>query len=69
MKDYIQRPEAETDGIIEGRNAVTEALRSGTAIDKVYLAKGETDPSAASPPTQKKRALWWWRRTGGSWTP
>ncbi len=36
-------PEAEADGIIEGRNAVTEALRSGTAIDKVYIAKGETD--------------------------
>lgn len=43
MKEYIQRPETESDGIIEGRNAVTEALRSGTAIDKIYLAKGETD--------------------------
>ena len=36
-------PEAEADGVIEGRNAVIEALRSGTAIDKIYLAKGETD--------------------------
>ena len=29
------RPEAEADGIIEGRNAVTEALRAGlqTALD------------------------------------
>ena len=35
--------EAEADGIIEGRNAVIEALRSETAIDKIYLAKGETD--------------------------
>ncbi|NLU23769.1 MAG: 23S rRNA (guanosine(2251)-2'-O)-methyltransferase RlmB [Clostridiales bacterium] len=34
---------AESDGIIEGRNAVIEALRAGTAIDKIYLAKGETD--------------------------
>ena len=34
-------PEAEADGVIEGRNAVIEALRSGTAIDKIYLAKGE----------------------------
>ena len=34
---------AEADGMIEGRNAVIEALRSGTAIDKIYLAKGETD--------------------------
>ncbi len=29
--------------IIEGRNAVLEALRAGRAIDKVYIAKGETD--------------------------
>ena len=36
-------PDAEADGIIEGRNAVIEALRSGAAIDKIYLAKGETD--------------------------
>ena len=35
--------DAEADGIIEGRNAVIEALRAGTAIDKIYLAKGETD--------------------------
>ena len=36
-------PEAEADGIIEGRNAVIEALRVGTAIDKIYLLKGDTD--------------------------
>jgi len=37
------RLEAEADGIIEGRNAVIEALRAGTAIDKIYLQKGDTD--------------------------
>ena len=31
------------DGIIEGRNAVLEALRAQTPIDKIYLAKGEVD--------------------------
>ena len=36
-------PEAEADGVIEGRNAVIEALRVGTAIDKIYLLKGDTD--------------------------
>ena len=36
-------PMVEADGVIEGRNAVIEALRAGTAIDKIYLAKGETD--------------------------
>ena len=34
---------AEADGVIEGRNAVIEALRVGTSIDKIYLQKGETD--------------------------
>ena len=28
---------------IEGRNAVIEALRAGRSIDKVFLARGETD--------------------------
>ena len=35
------------DGIIEGRNAVAEALRAGTAIDKIYLARGDTDRTLA----------------------
>jgi len=29
--------------IIEGRNAVIEALRAGRAIDKIFIAKGEVD--------------------------
>ncbi len=41
-RDWKTRQE-ENDGIIEGRNAVIEALRAGTPIDKVYIAKGETD--------------------------
>ncbi len=35
--------EALADGMIEGRNAVIEALRADTPIDKIYLARGETD--------------------------
>ena len=40
-----QRPPIDdsADGLIEGRNAVIEALRAGTAIDKIYIARGETD--------------------------
>ena len=34
---------AEADGVIEGRNAVIEALRAGEQIDKIFLQKGETD--------------------------
>lgn len=31
------------ENMLEGRNAVTEALRSGRTIDKVFIASGETD--------------------------
>ena len=43
-EDYQTRQER-ADGVIEGRNAVSEALRAGTTLDKVYLAKGEVDPA------------------------
>ena len=48
MKEYTHRrspmlEQERADGIIEGRNAVMEALRSGAAIDKIYIAKGDTD--------------------------
>ncbi len=31
------------EGVIEGRNAVIEALRARRPVDKIYIAKGETD--------------------------
>ena len=34
---------AEADGMIEGCNAVIEALRTQTNIDKIYIQRGETD--------------------------
>ena len=34
---------AEADGMIEGRNAVIEALRTQTNIVKIYIQRGETD--------------------------
>ena len=48
MRDNSRRddfaPETEeNEGQIEGRNALTEALRSGRTIDKVFIAAGETD--------------------------
>ena len=33
----------ENENQIEGRNALTESLRSGRTIDKVFIAAGETD--------------------------
>ena len=37
------QPREETEGQLEGRNALTEALRSGRTLDKVFIASGETD--------------------------
>ena len=46
----------EDGGIIEGRNAVQEALRAGTPIDKIYLAKGETDRTLGRIAAQAKKS-------------
>ena len=35
--------EGDSSDIIEGRNAVLEALRAGVVIDKIFIAKGDTD--------------------------
>ena len=39
----MRERDAGADGLIEGRNAVTEALRAGTPIDKIFIVRGETD--------------------------
>ena len=35
--------ENDREDLIEGRNAVIEALRAGRGIDKIFIQKGETD--------------------------
>ena len=41
---FAQREEVEEiEGQLEGRNAITEALKSGRTIDKVFVADGDTD--------------------------
>ena len=43
-KDSVNsRSEELPEGMIEGRNAVTEAIRSGRTSHKVFLADGDTD--------------------------
>ena len=37
--------ENDREDIIEGRNAVIEALRAGRVIDKIFIQKGDTDKS------------------------
>lgn len=41
-REDVQKNE-ENEGQLEGRNALTEALRSGRTIDKVFIATGEID--------------------------
>ena len=39
-----RKPELEeVEGQLEGRNALTEALKAGRTIDKVFIADGDTD--------------------------
>ena len=61
MKDDFRRketrePEEENEGQLEGRNALTEALRSGRTIDKVFIAAGETDRGLQHLAAQAKEA-------------
>ena len=46
----------EIEGQLEGRNALTEALRSGRTIDKVFIAAGETDRGLQRLAAQAKEA-------------
>ncbi len=45
-----------SEGVIEGRNALTEALKAGRAIDKVYVASGDTNRSLNHLIAQAKQA-------------
>ncbi|MBR7122557.1 MAG: 23S rRNA (guanosine(2251)-2'-O)-methyltransferase RlmB [Oscillospiraceae bacterium] len=60
MAEYRRReakqPVEEVEGQLEGRNALTEALRSGRTIDKVFIAAGETDKGLQRLAAQAKDA-------------
>ena len=60
MRDERRRPapapREEIEGQLEGRNALTEALRSGRTIDKVFIASGETDRGLQRLAAQAKEA-------------
>ena len=52
----MKEQERPMEGVIEGRNAVTEALRAGTPMDKLYIAKGETDRTLSALAAQARKA-------------
>ena len=48
--------EEEDETRLEGRNAITEALRAGRTIDKVFIADGDTDKGLQRLAAQAKEA-------------
>ncbi len=61
MNDKRRRPmerdnEEAIEGQLEGRNALTEALKSGRTIDKVFIAAGDTDRGLQRLAAQAKEA-------------
>ena len=49
-------PVEEVEGQLEGRNALTEALKAGRTIDKVFVAAGDTDRGLQRLAAQAKEA-------------
>ena len=47
MEERENTPREEREDLIEGRNAVSEALRAGRTIDKLFVARGDTDRTLA----------------------
>ena len=43
MDENEKLPRELREDLIEGRNAVAEAIRAGRTIDKLFVARGETD--------------------------
>ena len=54
---FAQRQEIEeVEGQLEGRNAVSEALKSGRTIDKIFVADGDIDKGLQRLAAQAKEA-------------
>ncbi len=49
-------PAEETEGQLEGRNALQEALKSGRTVDKVFIASGDIDRGLQRLAAQAKEA-------------
>lgn len=52
----VREPRELAEDMIEGRNALTEALKSGRTIDKVFVAEGDTDRGLARLAAMAKEA-------------
>ena len=52
----FEQPNENAENLLEGRNAITEALSSGRAVDKVFIAEGSTDRALARLAAMAKEA-------------
>lgn len=57
QRSEAQQPAEETEGQLEGRNAIAEALKSGRTIDKLFIASGDTDKSLQRLPPRPRRPV------------
>ncbi len=55
-RDIPREAPEETEGQLEGRNALQEALKSGRAVDKVFIADGDIDKGLQRLAAQAKEA-------------
>lgn len=55
-REREREPRELAEDMIEGRNALTEALKSGRTIDKVFVAAGDTDKALARLSAMAKEA-------------
>lgn len=55
-RDIPRESVEETEGQLEGRNALQEALKSGRAVDKVFIADGDIDKGLQRLAAQAKEA-------------
>lgn len=46
-RDTFREENANAENLLEGRNALQEAISGGRAVDKVYIAEGSTDRALA----------------------
>ena len=56
FRDQREERRELAEDMIEGRNALTEALKSGRTIDKVFVAAGDTDKALARLSAMAKEA-------------
>ncbi len=56
MENRMEKRTEDREDLLEGRNAVAEALRAGRTVDKLLIAKGDTDQALARLAAKARKA-------------